>query len=78
MKEMINGPNIKAAEPICINDPTTGELTTNIDKIKEISLKHNVNVSTKNILREQDSKELKDKEFPIKRQRQSITKINGN
>ena len=59
---MINGTKMKAAEPMCINDPITGELITDVEMIKEVSLKHNVNILTKNKLREQDMEELKDKE----------------
>ena len=59
---MINGPKIKAAEPMCINDPATGDLITDVEMIKEVSLKHNVNILIKNKLREQDMEELKDKE----------------
>ena len=44
VKEMINGPKIKAAEPMCINDPATGHLITDIKIIKEVSLEHNVNI----------------------------------
>ena len=49
---MIKGQKIKAAEPMCINDPVTGELITDVEMIKELSLKHNVNILTKNKLRE--------------------------
>ena len=38
VKEMINGPKIKAAEPMCINNPTTGELITDIESIKEVNI----------------------------------------
>ena len=47
---------------MCINDPIKGELKTDIKIIKEVSLKHNVKILTKNKLREQDMEELKDKE----------------
>ena len=47
---------------MCINDPTTGDLITDVEIIKEVSLKHNVNILTKKKLREQDREELKDKE----------------
>ena len=36
VKEMINGPKIKAAEPICINDPVTGELRDDFFKKSDI------------------------------------------
>ena len=42
VKEMINGPNIKPAEPMCIHDPATGDLITDDEMITEVSLKHNV------------------------------------
>ena len=48
VKEMINGPKIKAAEPMCINNPATGDLITDVKMIREVSLKHSVNISTKN------------------------------
>ena len=44
---MINGTKMKAAEPMCINDPTIGDLRTYVEMIKEVSLKHNVNILTK-------------------------------
>ena len=34
VKEMINCPKIKASEPMCINDPTLGEIVTVIEMIK--------------------------------------------
>ena len=58
---MIKGPKIKATEPMCINDPATGDIITDVEMIKEVSLKHNINILTKNKLREQDI-DLKDKE----------------
>ena len=43
---------------MCISHPITGEVITDIEMIKEVS----INILTKNKLREQDRKELKDKE----------------
>ena len=44
VKEMINGPKIKAAEPMCIKDPATGDLVTDVEMIEEVSLKHSLNI----------------------------------
>ena len=62
VKEMINSPKIKVTELMYINDPAKGDLITDFEMIIEVSLKHNVNILTKNKLREQDMEELKDKE----------------
>ena len=47
---------------MCINDSATGDRITDVEMIKEVSLKHSVNILTKNKLREQDMEGLKDKE----------------
>ena len=57
LKQMITGPKIKAAEPICIKDPITGELITDYDTIKETTLNHATKVLTKNMIREEDKQE---------------------
>ena len=41
-------PKIKASEPTAINDPITGELITDEEEIKQVSLEHNVEILTKN------------------------------
>ena len=62
MKQIVNGPKIKQAEPQAINDPKTGELITEVSEIKRVSLKHNVEILTKNKPREQDIEEINAKE----------------
>ena len=57
LKQMVTGSKIKPAEPMCINDPVTGELITEYEAIKETTLNHTVKILTKNKLREQDKKE---------------------
>ena len=47
LKTLINGPKIKAQEQAAINDPKTNVLITDEDKIKEVSLAHNVEILTK-------------------------------
>ena len=47
LKSLVTGPNIKPQEKAAINDPTTGELITDIEKIKEVSLAHNINILKK-------------------------------
>ena len=41
------GPKIKAQETMAINDPSTGELITDPEQIKEVSLQHNLKILTK-------------------------------
>ena len=57
MKQMVTGPKIKSSEPMCINDPITGELITEYETIKETTLNHTLKILTKNKLREQDKRE---------------------
>ena len=61
LKEIINGPKISATEPMCINNPETGELITDFDTIKKVSLDHNVKILTKNPAREEDTEEWRSK-----------------
>ena len=44
---LINGPKIKPQEQAAINDPKTNVLITDEEKIKEVSLAHNVEILTK-------------------------------
>merc|ERR1712035_254234 len=67
LKQMINGPKIKAPEPMCIKDPLTGELITDYDTIKETTLNHATKILTKNIIREEDKKENEEKVVNHKR-----------
>ena len=48
---------------MCINDPVTGELITDIEMIKKKSLEHNVKILTKNPLRGEDVKERMEKQI---------------
>ena len=48
LKNAINGPKTEAQEPTAINDPITGELITNDEQIKRVSLEHNIKILTKN------------------------------
>ena len=61
MKECITGPKIKAQETMAINDPTIGELITDQEQIKKVSLDHNIKILTKDEPREQDKDEIKAK-----------------
>ena len=44
LKNVINGPKVEAPEPTAINDPITGELITDNEEIKRVSLEHNVKI----------------------------------
>ena len=62
LKELICGPKVGQSEPACINDPVSGELITDIETIKKVSLEHCAKILTKNEIRECDKEELEDKE----------------
>ena len=47
LKTLVTGPKIKPQEKAAINDPKTGELITDVEKIKEISLAHNIDILKK-------------------------------
>ena len=47
LKTLISGPKIKPQEQAAINDPKSNTLITDKEKIKEISLAHNVEILTK-------------------------------
>ena len=47
LKRAIIGPKLTAQETMAINDPETGELITDNEKIKEVSLQHNIKILTK-------------------------------
>ena len=59
LKRAIIGPKLTAQETMAINDPETGELITDNEKIKEVSLQHNIKILTKNKPREKDKEEIK-------------------
>ena len=40
IKELICGPKVGRSEPACINNPVTGELITDKDTIRKVSLEH--------------------------------------
>ena len=40
LKKLICGPKVGSSEPACINNPETGELITDKDTIKKLSLEH--------------------------------------
>ena len=61
LRETITGPKIKAQETMAINDPSTGELITDPEQIKEVSLQHNLKILTKEKPREEDKEEIKAK-----------------
>ena len=48
LKSVITGPKVVAQEPTAINDPITGELITDEDEIKRVSLEHNLRILRKN------------------------------
>ena len=48
LKSVITGPKVVAQEPTVINDPITGELITDEDEIKRVSLEHNLRILRKN------------------------------
>ena len=58
LKEIIAGPKIKAQETMAINDPATGELITDPEQIKEVSLQHNLKILKKDEPRDQDKEEI--------------------
>ena len=60
LKELLCGPKI-VSEPSCINDPVSGDLITDQQTIKEVSLKHCFDILTKNKIRECDIAELEAK-----------------
>ena len=47
LKTLINGPKISPQEQAAINDLKTNVLITDEEKIKEVSLPHNVEILTK-------------------------------
>ena len=61
MRKIINGQKIQPSEKMAINDPENGELVTDEEEIKRISLQHNVKILTKNTPREEDKEEIEKK-----------------
>ena len=62
IKELICGPKVGRSEPACINNPVTGELITDKDTIKKVSLEHCAGILKKNEIRECDKVEYMAKE----------------
>ena len=60
LRDIIEGPKIKPQEPMAINNPITGELITDNEEIKKVSLEHNVKILTKNKPRQQDQEKLEE------------------
>ena len=54
IRASIVGPKNKAQEPICINHPNTGELVSNPEEIKRVTLEHNLKILKKNQARPED------------------------
>ena len=61
LRKAIIGPKIKAQETMAINDPSSGELITDSEQIKDVSLQHNIKILTKKPPREKDKEEIKKK-----------------
>jgi hypothetical protein len=62
LKELICGPKVGSTEPACINNPMSGELITDKETIKKVSLEHCARILTKNEIRACDKEELMTKE----------------
>ena len=62
LKELICGPKVGSTEPACINNPERGELITDKETIKKISLEHCARILPKNEIRACDKGELMTKE----------------
>merc|ERR1712026_339558 len=54
LRDIVEGPKVKPQEPMAINNPKTGELITDENEIKQVSLEHNIKILTKNAPRKQD------------------------
>ena len=54
LRSSILGPKNKPQVPTCINHPNTGEIITNPDEIKRVTLEHNIKILTKNQARPED------------------------
>ena len=62
LKNIVCGPKLKPADPSCINDPITGEIITDYEEIRRVSLDHCTDILKKNKTRDCDIDELKEKE----------------
>ena len=59
LRSLINGPKHAKQDPQAINHPVTGELITNREEIKNVSLEHNKKILTKNEILPEDEAEIK-------------------
>ena len=75
MKGIMHSPKIQQTEPACINDPNNGELITDRETIKKVSLDHCLNILKKNEIREEDKEELRGN---IKRHNAIMSKDNSD
>ena len=62
IRASVLGPKNKPQVPTWINHPDTGEIITNPDKIKRVTLEHNIKILTKNQPRPED-KELNEQKL---------------
>ena len=62
IKKLSLGSKVKSQDPMAINDPITGELITDADIIKNVSLEHNLKILTKNKPRDCDLGEYMEKQ----------------
>ena len=62
LKELICGPKVGSTEPVCINNPESGELITDKETIKKVSLEHCAKILTNNEIRACDKGELRAEE----------------
>ena len=58
LRSILNGPKHAKQDPCAINHPETGELITNREEIKRISLEHNKKILTKNKIHAEDEQEI--------------------
>ena len=58
LRSLINGPKHAKQDPQAINHPVTGELITNREEIKNVSLEHNKKILTKNEILPEDEAEI--------------------
>ena len=58
LRSLIRGPKHAKQDPQAINHPETGELITNREEIKKVSLEHNKKILTKNEILEEDKAEI--------------------
>ena len=62
LRRSILGPKHKPQVPTCINHPNTGEIISDPEEIKRVTLEHNIKILTKNKARPED-KELNEEKL---------------